>query len=67
MGNISLSHCKNAMTIVWHKSKISIDIERIDRDINHVKFAKKYFFHTNKSMNNNYLSKKYDTESMAGC
>ena len=24
MGNISLSHCKNAMTIVWHKSKISI-------------------------------------------
>ena len=49
MGNISLSHCKDALTIVWHKSKIGIDIERKDRDFNHVKLAEKYFFHTNKS------------------
>ena len=34
MGNISLSHCKDAITIVWHKSKIGIDIERTDRDFN---------------------------------
>jgi len=27
MGNISLSLCKDAITIVWHKSKIGIDIE----------------------------------------
>ena len=27
MGNISLSHCKDAITIVWHKGKIGIDIE----------------------------------------
>ena len=26
MGNISLSHCKDAIAIVWHKSKIGIDI-----------------------------------------
>ena len=26
MGNISLSHCKDAITIVWHKGKIGIDI-----------------------------------------
>lgn len=57
MGNISLSHCKDAITIVWHKSKIGIDIERTDRDFNHVKFAKKYFFHTNKSIYKNYLTK----------
>ena len=57
MGNISLSHCKDAITIVWHKSKIGIDIERTDRDFNHIKFAEKYFFHTNKSNHNNYLSK----------
>ena len=44
MANISLSHCKDAITIVWHKSKIGIDIERTDRDFNHIKFAKKYFF-----------------------
>ena len=50
MGYISLSHCKDAITIVWHKSKIGIDIERTDRDFNHVKFAEKYFFHTNKSI-----------------
>jgi len=57
MGNISLSHCKDAITIVWHKSKIGIDIERTDRDFNHVKFAEKYFFHTNKSIHNNNLTK----------
>jgi len=57
MGNISLSHCKDAITIVWHKSKIGIDIERKDRDFNYLKFAEKYFFHTNKSTNNNYLTK----------
>ena len=44
MGNISLSHCRDAIIIVWHKSKIGIDIERTDRDFNHIKFAEKYFF-----------------------
>ncbi len=57
MGNISLSHCKDAITIAWHKSKIGIDIERIDRDFNYIKFAEKYFFHTNKSIHNNNLTK----------
>ena len=58
MGNISLSHCKDALTIVWHKSKIGIDIERTDRDFNHLKFAEKYFFRTNKSTHDNNLTKK---------
>ena len=44
MGNISLSHCKDAITIVWHKGKIGIDIERTDRDFNHIKLAKNIFF-----------------------
>ena len=57
MGNISLSHCKDAVTIVWHKNKIGIDIERKDRDFNHIKFAEKYFFHTNKSIHKNNLTK----------
>ena len=52
MGNISLSHCKDALTIVWHKSKIGIDIERSDRNFNHIKLAEKYFFDTNKSTYN---------------
>ena len=43
--------------MVWHKNKIGIDIERKDRDFNHVKFAEKYFFHTNKSIQNNFLTK----------
>ena len=58
MGNISLSHCKDAIIIVWHKGKIGIDIERTDRDFNHIKFAEKYFYHTNKSIHNNNLTKK---------
>ena len=44
MGNISLSHCKDAIIIVWHKNKIGIDIERTDRDFNYLKFAKNIFF-----------------------
>jgi len=57
MGNISLSHCKDAISIVWHKSKIGIDIERTDRDFNLIKFAERYFYHTNKSNHDNYLTK----------
>ena len=52
MGNISLSHCKDAITMIWHKSKIGIYIERTDRDLNNIKFAEKYFFYTNKSNHN---------------
>ena len=52
MGNISLSHCKDALTIVWHESKIGIDIERTNRDFNYIKLAEKYFFNTNKSTQN---------------
>ena len=44
MDNISLNHCKDTVTIVWHKSKNGIDIERTDRDFNHIKFPEKYFF-----------------------
>ena len=59
MGYISLSHCKDAVTIAWHTSKMGIDIERTDRDFNHLRFAKKYFLHTNKSIrDNNNLTKK---------
>ena len=57
MGNISLSHCKDAIIIVWHKSKIGIDIERIDRDFNHIKLAEKYLFKTNKSTHENKFTK----------
>jgi len=52
MGNISLSHCRDALTIVWHERKIGIDIERTNRDFNHIKVAEKYFFDTNKSTQN---------------
>ncbi|WP_288262121.1 4'-phosphopantetheinyl transferase superfamily protein [uncultured Prochlorococcus sp.] len=57
LGYISLSHCKDAVTIVWHRNKIGIDIERKDRDFNYAKLAKKYFFHTNKSIHKNNLNK----------
>ncbi|MBO8229247.1 4-phosphopantetheinyl transferase [Prochlorococcus marinus str. MU1404] len=57
MGNISLSHCKDAVLIVWHKEKIGIDIERTDRNFNHIKIAEKYFLYTNKSSYINKLTK----------
>ena len=57
MGNISLSHCKDAVIIAWYKNKIGIDIERTDRNFNYRKIAEKYFLYTNKSTHNK-LTKK---------
>ncbi len=47
MGYISISHCKDAFIIGWHKEKIGIDIERSDRNFNHQKLSKKYFYQEN--------------------
>ena len=57
MGNISLSHCKDAIVIVWHKDRVGIDIERQDRIFSHKKFAEKYFFNTHKSNYEDALTK----------
>jgi len=57
MGNISLSHCKDAITIVWHKGKIGIDIERTDRNFNYKKLAEKYFLNTSNLDNRNSFTK----------
>ncbi len=59
MGNLTLSHCKDAITLVWHKSKIGIHIKRTDRDFNHIKFSEKIFFQNNKLIHNNSLTKNY--------
>ncbi len=57
MGYISISHCKDAFIIGWHRENIGIDIERSDRDFNYQKLAKKYFQKENiKNFNmNKYL------------
>jgi len=49
MGHCSFSHCNDAIILVWHEKKIGIDIERLDRDFNYAKLAKKYFFKSNSS------------------
>ena len=49
MGHCSFSHCNDAIILVWHEKKIGIDIERLDRDFNYAKLAKKYFFESNSS------------------
>ena len=51
MGHCSFSHCNDAIILVWHEKKIGIDIERIDRNFNYVKLAKKYFIKSNSSSN----------------
>ena len=57
MGYISLSHCSDAIILVWHEKKIGIDIEKIDRNFNYLELAKKYSFHSNKSNNKSKLNK----------
>ena len=56
MGYISISHCKDAFIIGWHRENIGIDIERSDRDFNYQKLAKKYF---HKGYIKNYNLNKY--------
>ena len=57
MGYISISHCKDAFIIGWHKDNIGIDIERSDRNFSYQKLAKKYFSQDNiKSYNLNQYS-----------
>ncbi len=58
MGHLSFSHCNDAIILVWHANKIGIDIERIDRDFDYKKLAKKYFFKSKKSNNMTKLNKK---------
>ena len=57
MGYISISHCKDAFIVGWHRENIGIDIERSDRDFNYQKLANKYFQKENvKNFNmNKYL------------
>ena len=43
MGHVSFSHCNDAIAIVWHWEKIGVDIERLDRNFDYKKLAKKYF------------------------
>ena len=58
MGQISFSHCSDAIILVWHAKKIGIDIERIDRKFNYEKLAKKYFFQSTIFNNTNKLNKE---------
>ena len=51
MGHLSFSHCSDAIILAWNEKKIGIDIERLDRDFNYEKLAKKYYFKS-KSSNN---------------
>ncbi len=57
MGYLSFSHCNDAFILVWHEKKIGVDIERIDRDFNYEKLARKYFLKSNRSNNNSELNK----------
>ena len=43
-GNISISHTKNDLIVIWHEEKIGIDIEKTDRKFNYQCLAKKYFY-----------------------
>jgi len=56
MGYISISHCKDAFIIGWHRENIGIDLERSDRNFNYKKLAKKYF---QKENIKNYNLNKY--------
>ena len=57
MGHCSFSRCNDAIILVWHEKKIGIDIERLDRDFNYTKLAKKYFFKSNRCNNKSELYK----------
>ncbi len=57
MGYISISHCLDALIIIWNQEKVGIDIERSDREFKYGKIAKKYF-HNNQSLHESTYSRK---------
>ncbi len=57
MGNLSFSHCNDAIIIVWHEQKIGVDIERLDRRFNYKNLAKKYFSQSYRSEHISKLNK----------
>tara|TARA_Y100001978_G_scaffold93787_1_gene83971 strand:+ start:414 stop:1076 length:663 start_codon:yes stop_codon:yes gene_type:complete len=48
LGYISISHCKDAFLVSLFEDNIGVDIERTDREFNHVDLAKRYFYKFNK-------------------
>lgn len=58
MGFISLSHCKDAITIAWHINEIGIDIERSDREFNYKAIERKYFCKISDQQNNDFMKKE---------
>jgi phosphopantetheinyl transferase len=42
-GNISMSHCSDALLIGWSPGKIGVDIERKDRQFQAYKLSKRFF------------------------
>ena len=57
LGHISISHCNDAIIVVWHEKKIGIDIERRDRTFNYKTLAKKYLFQLNQSKTKSILNR----------
>ncbi len=58
MGFLSVSHCQDAFIIAWHKKKIGIDIERIDREFNYKAIQSKYFPNMQYNMHSQDFSRK---------
>ena len=42
-GNISMSHCTDALLIGWSSKRIGVDIERKDRNLQAYKLSKRFF------------------------
>ena len=56
-GNISISHCSDALLIGWSSEKIGVDIERKDRELHAHKLSKRFFTkHENREIENLTLS-----------
>lgn len=43
LGNVSLSHTKDQILIGWSKFNIGVDIERKDRNFEHLKISKRFY------------------------
>lgn len=59
-GNVSLSHCKDAILIGWYKDNLGVDIERKDRKIKEI-LVRKYICKDIKisKLNNSFLESNY--------
>ena len=70
IGNISISHTKDTLIVIWDENRIGIDMEKTNRNFNYKSLAEKYFRKNTEmtdklKINKNYVLKNWSAVEAA--